>query len=290
MNQPSVVITTLLHYCVSVRDTMEYCLRKDTYDVEQFKEKRRSILVEVDEATPLKSIIESSGENGEKLEKAIREFYDEVYGDSSTILNLAGDGLRVDHNQHMPIYKHCLPIHENVYSMIVSIIADAKTKNIDVAAVEKVARSEEEMFRAVSFLTLVQDLNRFFEEYQKARQEAQGQETAASRFIGNDIGNCLGYINTVRANTKLTDVNYKAMEDQIYFLTEYMTGKRDLPVGKTFPQAMKETVEAIQRYIRDAEARFRECYPPLIKELVDQVNSGNKPADAPANPEGAPQA
>lgn len=288
MNQPSVVITTLLHYCVSVRDTMEYCLRKDTYDADQFKEKRRSVLAEVDQPTPLKNIIDNSGENGEKLEKDIRAFYDEIYGDSSTVLHLAEDGLRVDHNQHLAIYKHVLPIHENVYSMITSILADAKGKKIDVAAVEKVARSEEEMFRAVSFLTLVGDLNRFFEEYQKARQEAQGQETAASRFIGNDIGELLGHINRVKANAKLTDVAYKAMEDQVYFLTEYMTGKRDLPVGKTFPAVMQETMTAIQTYIRDAEARFRECYPPLVKELVEQVNAG-KPAEGTPS-DGAPQA
>ena len=118
MNQASQVLTTLIHYNVAVRDTMEYCLNKQEYDVNLFKEKKRSVLVEVEEHTPLKDIIEHSGENGEKLEKAIREFYDEIYGDNSTVLHLAEDGLRVDHNQHLAIYKHVLPIHENVTSMI----------------------------------------------------------------------------------------------------------------------------------------------------------------------------
>ena len=121
MNQTSVVLTTLLHYDVTVRDTLEYCLRKDQYDENLFKEKKRSVLVEVDQQTPLKNIINNSGENGEKFEKAVREFYDEVYGDDSTILNLATDGLRVDHNQHLAIYKHVLPIRENVSSMIAGI-------------------------------------------------------------------------------------------------------------------------------------------------------------------------
>lgn len=285
MNQQSVVITTLLHYCVQVRDTMEYCLRKDAYDVPQFKERKRSVLVEVEQPTPLKSIIDNSGDNGQKLEKDIRAFYAEVYGDDSTILHLAEDGLRVDHNQHLAIYKHVIPIHENVYSMITGIINDAAPKNIDVAEAAKVARCEEEMFRAVSFLTLVGDLNRFFEEYQKARQEANGQETPASRFIGNDIGALLTQINAVKGASKLTDVKYKKMEDAVYFLTEYMTGKRDLPEGKTFPIAMRETMEAIQEYIREAEARFREVYPVLIKELVDQVNGT---PEQPAAEEGAP--
>ena len=89
MNQTSVVITTLLHYNVQVRDTLEYCLRKDQYDTNLFNEKKRSVLVEVDQHTPLKNIIDNSGENGEKLEKAIRDFYAEVYGEDSTILHLA---------------------------------------------------------------------------------------------------------------------------------------------------------------------------------------------------------
>ena len=85
MNQTSVVITTLLHYNVQVRDTLEYCLRKDQYDTNLFNEKKRSVLVEVDQHTPLKNIIDNSGENGEKLEKAIRDFYAEVYGEDISV-------------------------------------------------------------------------------------------------------------------------------------------------------------------------------------------------------------
>jgi hypothetical protein len=88
MNQISEVLTTLIHYKVVVRDTLEYTLPKDAYDVALFKEKKRSILVEVDQPTPLKSILDRSGDNGKNLEKTIRDFYDQVYGDSSTILEI----------------------------------------------------------------------------------------------------------------------------------------------------------------------------------------------------------
>ena len=138
MNQVSEVITTLLHYNVSIRDTLEYCLKKETYDPKLFNEKKRAVLIEVDQHTPLKDIIDHSGENGQKLEKLIRDFYEEVYGDSSTILHLADDGLRVDHNQHLPIYRGVLPIHENINSMIAGIVRDAQGKQIDVAEAVKV--------------------------------------------------------------------------------------------------------------------------------------------------------
>lgn len=273
MNQASQVLTTLIHYNVAVRDTMEYCLNKQEYDVALFKEKKRSVLVEVEEHTPLKDIIEHSGENGEKLEKAIREFYDEIYGDNSTVLHLAEDGLRVDHNQHLAIYRHVLPIEENVNSMIRGIIQDAHSKNIDVAEAEKVQLASDRMYRAVAYLTLVGDLNRLFDEYNQARKDAQGAESPASKFIGNDISTVIQHINFVRGNCRLTDAVYKNMEDKISALMEMMTGRRDLPTGKNFPDVMREAIETINLYIRDAEAAFRACYPQLIQELLDQVKA-----------------
>ena len=273
MNQASQVLTTLIHYNVAVRDTLEYCLVKEKYDENLFKEKKRSVLVEVNEHTPLKDIIDHSGENGEKLEKAIRDFYDEVYGDESTILKLADDGLRVDHNQHLAIYRHVLPIHENVTSMIRGIINDAHAKNIDVAEAEKVQAANDRMFRAVAYMTLVSDLNKLFNEYNQARNDAKGEETPASKFISNDIGTVIQNINFVRSNARETDSVYKNMEDKINGLMENMTGRRDLPVGKKSPDVMRETAETINLYVRDAEAAFRACYPQLIQALLDQVKA-----------------
>lgn len=276
MNQISEVITTLLHYNVAVRDTLEYCLNKETYDKKLFEEKKRSILIEVDQHTPLKDIIDHSGENGEKLEKAIRDFYAEVYGDNSTILKLADDGLRVDHNQHLAIYKNVLPIHENVASMIMGIINDGHQKNLDVAEAEKVFKAEDAMYRGVAFLTLVNDLNRLFNEYNQARNEAKGEETPASKFIGNDIQTVIGNINFVRGNSKETNAVYKNMEDKIAALMEMMTGRRDLPAGRKFPDVMRETAETINLYVRDCEAAFRACYPQLINALLEQVKKDDE--------------
>ncbi len=271
MNQISEVVTTLEHYNVAVRDTLEYCIRKDTYDLKLFQEKKRSILVEVDQHTPLKDIIEHSGENGQKLETSIRDFYAEVYGDDSTILKAADDGLRVDHNQHLAIYKHVLPIHENVNNMIMGVLANGHQNKLDVADVEKLHEADEAMYRGVAYMALVNDLCKLFNEYNQARNEAKGEETPASKFIGNDISAIIQNINFVRQNAKLTNAVYKNMEDKIVGLMENMTGRRDLPVGKKFPDVMRETIETINLYVRDTEAAFRAIYVPTINALIEQV-------------------
>ena len=273
MNQISEVVTTLEHYNVAVRDTLEYCIRKDSYDPKLYQEKKRSILIEVDQHTPLKDIIDHSGENGEKLEKAIREFYADVYGDDSTILKLADDGLRVDHNQHMAIYRHVLPIHENVNNMILGVLQNGHQNNLDVADVEKLHNADEAMYRGVAYMALVNDLCHLFNEYNQARNEAKGEETPASKFIGNDISAIIQNINFVRANAKITNAVYKNMEDKIVELMENMTGRRDLPIGKKFPDVMRETLETINLYVRDSEATFRSLYVPTINALIEQVKA-----------------
>ncbi len=283
MNQVSQVITTLIHFNVAVRDTLQYCLKKESYDTKVFEDQKRSILVEVDQHTPLKDIIDHSGENGEKLEKAIRDFHAEIYGDDSTVLKLADDGLRVDHNQHLAIYKNVMPIHENVNNMILGVLNDAHQHQADVEQVEKLWKAEEEMYRGVAYLTLVNDLNQLFNEYNQARNEAPNhEETPAAKFIGNDIGQIIQNINFVRHNAKETDAVYKNMEDKIVALMEAMTGRRDLPAGKRFPDVMREVIETINLYVRDKEAAFRAIYGPTVQELIAQARADEEKRKAEA--------
>lgn len=275
MNQISEVIATLEHYKVAIRDTLEYTLTKPTYDVNAFNEKKRSVLVEIEQPTPLKSIIDNSGENGKNLEKLIRDFYDQVYGEHSTILKAADDGLRVDHAQHIAIFKGVLPIHENVEAMVTGIINDAHKNNVDVKIAENVDRLEERLYRAVCYLSMVNHLIKLFGDYNEARREAKGEESAASKFIGNDIGQMIQLLNTVRANSKITDERYMGVQDKVFMLVEYMTGKRDLPMGKGFGEAIRETQEAINGLVREVEPAFKEAYVPFINELVEAAKKND---------------
>ena len=277
MNQISEVITTLEHYKVVIRDTLEYTLPRDKYDMDAYNEKKRSILIELDQNTPLKSIITNSGENGEKLEKMIRDFYEEVYGEGSTILKAAEDGLRVDHAQHLAIFKGVLPIHENIEGMVRGIIADAKKNNpnVDLAQVENVDLLEERMYRTVAYLTLTNQLIKLFSDYNQARREAKGEESAASKFIGNDINEVIGDLNMVRANSRTTDNRFMGVQDKVFELVEFMTGRRDLPSGKGFGDVIRETQGAVGGLVSEVEPAFRDAYVPLLNELIEQAKANN---------------
>lgn len=290
MNQVSEVVTTLEHYKVVVRDTLEYTLPRDNYDMNAYNEKKRSILVEVEQNTPLKSIINNSGENGQKLEKLIRDFYEQVYGDGSTILKAAEDGLRVDHAQHLAIFRGVLPIHENIESMVRGILADAKKNNLDVAEVEKVDLLEERLYRTVAYLTLTNQLIKLFNDYNQARREAKGEESAASKFIGNDINEVIQYLNVVRTNSRITDERFMGVQDKIFELVEYMTGRRDLPMGKGFGEVIRETQDALAGLVREVEPAFQQAYVPLLNELINQARANDNKIGGPNAAQPAPAA
>lgn len=288
MNQVSSVLATLEHYKVAIRDTLEYAIPKEKYDVDLFHEKKRSVLIELDEQTPLKSIITNSGENGEKLEKMIREWYDEVYGESSTIIREADDGLRVDHAQHIAIFKGVLPIHENIEAMVHGIINDASAKKLDVERLAALDLAEERLYRGVCYMTMTNELIKLFNDYNQARREAKGEETAASKFIGNDINEMVNLLNGVRVNNRLlTDEKYMGVQDKVFALIEFMTGRRDLPMGKGFGDAIRETQEAISGYVREVEPAWRELYTPVITELIEQAKANGNKIGGPAPEEAA---
>ncbi|MCQ2798327.1 MAG: hypothetical protein MJ220_00370 [Bacilli bacterium] len=273
MNQNCLVLATLVRYQSMVRDTLEYALERESYDVNVYNTKKAAIIAELDNNTPLKSFIENNGENGQKFEAQIREFHETVYGEGSTILKLANDGLRVDHAQHIAIFKGVIPVHETVASLINGYIADAKSKNLDVAAGEKAAIAEERFYRGVCFLTLSQNLVKLFNDYNNARREANGAETAASRFIGNDISEIVRLINEVMNASRLTDERYWGAADKLNLLVHYMTGRRALPMGKGMGEAIRECQDGIAGFVREVEQDFHAIVDPFMQEFIADVQA-----------------
>ncbi len=271
MNQPSQIIATLIDYAAVVGDTLEYCLRKPSYDVNAFQARQKKILDEVDNPYAIKQFIDQHGEEGAELEKAIREFHEEVYGENSTILKLAGSELRVDHAQHNVIYKHVLPIYANIDGIIRVFVNSAHKDGLDVSEVESVWKAQSRFYTGFGLLATVADLSTLFDEYNKARNEAKGENTPASNFIGQDINTVLGHIGFVRRSAKETDLVYKRVEDQVNVLCENVTGRRDLLPGQRFPEAIRDTNQQVSDFVRESERPFRESYAKTMNELVAAI-------------------
>ncbi len=144
------------------------------------------------------------------------------------------------------------------------------------------------MYRTVGYLTLTNQLVKLFSDYNQARREAKGEESAASKFIGNDINEVISYLNIIRGNSHITDSRFMGVQDKVFELVEFMTGRRDLPMGKGFGDVIKETQDSIGGLVREVEPAFRDAYVPVLDELIKQAQAndnkiGGNGEAAPAN-------
>ncbi len=269
METISRVIVSLIYYNSLVRDTLEYTIPKDSYEVNFYDYKRNGIVNEPKLNTPLKVFLDQNGEKAEDLKKKLEQFGEDFYSDNSTVVKKAADGtLRVDHAQNVKIFENVIPLHEELNSIINLHINFARQNNQLEDRVEKLAQADERFYRAVAMLALQGELVRQFEEFNKVMRESQGQPTPQSNFIQNDLNTLVKGLNTVRANATCKDNLYTTALDALFAEVEMMNGRRDLPAGKNFSDVFNDVNVKIADLVKDSEANWRENYTPLLQELV----------------------
>lgn len=292
MNPQTAAIVNLVNFKSAVRDTLEYALKRDTHSVQAYENKKKIILNEFNARTVLHNTIENSGEAGEKLKEMIQKLIDEIYGENSTIVRAADDGLRVDVAQAIAIFEAVLPVHENVEMMVQSLIRDCRAKNIDVSEGITLDKAEERFYRSVALLTLSDRLMALFNDYNAAMNEAKGQPNPSANFISADIGHVARSLRTIRDMGRVTDVRYKDVEDHVFRVLDYMTGKRDMPAGSNWRTVMQQLTDSLNALLRESQDAYGAAFQPVWKEYVEEARrqreAAGKPAAEPVETEGEP--
>ncbi len=292
MNPQTAAIVNLVNFKSAVRDTLEYALKRDTHSVQAYENKKKIILNEFNARTVLHNTIENSGEAGEKLKEMIQKLIDEIYGENSTIVRAADDGLRVDVAQAIAIFEAVIPVHENVEMMVQSLIRDCRAKNIDVSEGITLDKAEERFYRSVALLTLSDRLMALFNDYNAAMNEAKGQPNPSANFISADIGHVARSLRTIRDMGRVTDVRYKDVEDHVFRVLDYMTGKRDMPAGSNWRTVMQQLTDSLNALLRESQDAYGAAFQPVWKEYVEEARrqreAAGKPAAEPVETEGEP--
>ncbi len=263
------IIVSLVYYNACIRDTLEYTLNRDSYDMNAYEHKKNVITNELKVESPLKVFLSKQGENGEKTISTINQFIDDFYSDSSTVIKPANDGLRVDHAQNIKIFEAVIPLHENINSIIRIHANYALQNNIKNETVDNLVVQDERFYRAVALLTLSGELYRQFEEYNKVRREAKGEKTPQSNFIENDLNTLNRLFMTVKQNATCKDKLYTDACDAVLFSIEMMNGHRDLPEGKTFGDVFKDASQKVAAFVADSESKWKALYQPAVNELIE---------------------
>lgn len=288
METISRVIVSLVYYNSLVRDTLEYTIPKDSYEVNFYDYKRNGIVNEPKLNTPLKVFLDQNGEKADELRKKLEQFGEDFYSDNSTVIKKAADNtLRVDHAQSVKIFENVIPLHEELNSIINLHVNFARQNNQLEERVEKLVKADERFYRAVALLSLQGELVRQFEEFNKVMRESQGQPTPQSNFIQNDLNTLVKALNTVRANATCKDNVYTTALDAVFAEVEMMNGRRDLPAGKTFADVFNDANVKISELVKDSEAGWRENYTPLLQELIADTQKNQQAQQQPAEDKAA---
>lgn len=286
METISRVIVSLVYYNSLVRDTLEYTIPKDKYEVNFYDYKRNGIVNEPKLNTPLKVFLDQNGEKADELRKKLEQFGEDFYSDNSTVIKKAADGtLRVDHAQNVKVFESVIPLHEELNSIIRLHLDFARKNNQLEDRVVKLVDADERFYRGVALFALQGELVRQFEEFNKVMRESQGQPTPQSNFIQNDLNSLVKALNTVRVSATAKDNVYTTALDAIFAEVEMMNGRRDLPAGKNFADVFNDANVKISDLVKEAEEDWRINYTPLLQELITDTQKAQQAA---ANPEEKP--
>ena len=287
MEQISRVIVSLVYYNSLVRDTLEYTLNRNDFDVNYYDYKRNGIVNEPKLNTPLKVFLDQNGEKGEDLRKRLEQFGNDFYSDTSTVIKKAADGLRVDHAQNIKVFSAVVPLHEELNSVIKLHLNYAKENNILDERLVKLSEADELFYRAVALLSLNGEIQFQFNEFNKEMRASNGQPSPASNFIQNDLNELVRLLNTVRQAATCKDDVYITAIDALFASVEMMNGRRNLPAGKNFNDVFTDVNAKIGELVRTAEAGWRENYGPLLQELIADTQKNQQAAPATEEPKAA---
>ncbi len=268
MNNYTAAIASFVRFDTVIFNTLEYAMKKESYDINAYRARKEIIEIEITKNTPLKSCLDNSGEAGEKLMNKIKELLDLIYSDNSTIVRIGADGteLRVDAAQHIAVYDAVMPIHEELRNIIAAHVQQAnKEGKFDEPTFPEVLEKEEYFYRGLVNMLLIDDLDHLFAEYNKARQEAKGAITPQSNFIQNDIGRIVGFMNLSRQRCALRSADYYELIDPEFALIEMTSGRRDLPAGKNFGDVFTE----MKKLAHDKTMKWEEAWKPVYEKFIN---------------------
>ena len=274
MNNYTAAIGSFIRFDVVVFNTLEYAMKRETYDINAYKARKEIIKTEITQNTPLKNCCENSGDAGKNLLAKINELLDLVYSENSTIVRITQDGneIRVDYSQAVAVFEAVLPIHEEIRKIIGAHLAKAnELKEMDEPDIPNVLLKEEYFYRGLVNMLMLEEFDHQFAEYNKARQEAKGGITAQSNFIQQYINRLVNLFQFVRNNGSARSAEYYELIDPLFALIEMTGGRRDLPEGKGFGDMFISVKKIAKEKTTKWEQEWNAVYPPFINHFAQEV-------------------
>ena len=282
MNNFSLYTFRIYHYMLTVRDTLEYTIKRD-HKVEVYDSRKRILNDNLKEGTPFGDFLKNNGENGDKIRGNLQSFINEMYSDNSTILVPSGDLIRVDVAQAVPLYEMVVGLTETLRDVVFQYVnhgltsAD-ETQKIDPMIVELVGL-DESMYRVVLSMLVMRTFQESFGEFQKVMQESGGKPTPQSNFIvQNELAKMAGFLRFSRQHARCTDNETLDVLDDTIKVIEMTEGRRQRPNNRGF----KDIFDELNKKLNETAAKLENLWKNQYTKVVEEVTKGQKTAE-PAN-------
>lgn len=269
MNQTTHYILGIYQINLILRDSLEYMMPNKEFKLEAYNHRERGLKSLLNENAPFGQFVKNNGEKAEEVMKNLQRFYDEVYGENSSIVKVHGDKVEVDASKHTIFYEMVVGIFQTIEDIMQGFLKHARENGTYEEYLEKAINSNEYFFRAASHLVIVHDLIKLFNEFQVAYREAKGEKSPVVNFINDDINKYFGFILFQKKHNRVKDASYHAMLDKVMMLIEAMNGRRQLPEGVTFPSLFSDVEQAILKEVEKSEVLWKTDFAPLIKDYIE---------------------
>ena len=275
MNNFSLYTFRLYHYLLTIRDTLEYSIKRD-HSIEIYNNRKKILEENLNEGTPFGDFLKNNGEAGDKIKEKINAFLSEVYSENSTILMPAGDKVRVDYAQMVTLFDMTVGLTETMRDIVFQYISyGMKNKEIDTLLV-KLMDEDERMYRVVLAMLAMRVFEESFAEFQKVMNESQGKPTPQSNFIvQNELAKLTGFLRFSRQHAHCTDNETLDLLDETLRVLEMTEGRRQRPDGKGF----KEIFDDLNKKLNEATAKNEGAWKATYQKVIEAVTSSSKPAE-----------
>ena len=278
MNNFSLYTFRLYHYLLTIRDTLEYSIKRD-HSMEVYNNRKKILEDNLKEGTPFGDFLKNNGEAGDKIKEKINQFLSELYSDESTILMPSGDQVRVDTAQLVTLFDMTVGLTETMRDIVFQYVSyGIKNNEIDQLLI-KLVDQDERMYRVVLSMLAMRVFEESFAEFQKVMNESQGKPTPQSNFIvQNELAKLTGFLRFSRQHAHCTDNETLDLLDETLRVLEMTEGRRQRPEGKGF----KEIFEDLNKKLNEATAKTEAAWKATYQEVVNEVTKAQPQPQAEA--------
>lgn len=279
MNNFSLYTFRLYHYLLTIRDTLEYTIKRD-HKIEVYENRKKILVDNLQEGTPFGDFLKNNGETGDKIRERVQSFIDELYSEKSTILIPSGELVRVDVAQVVTIFDMAVGLTETLRDIVFQYVSyGLNNKEVDPMLVDLV-NDDERMYRVVLSMLVMRSFQESFAEFQKVMNESQGKPTPQSNFIvQNELVKLAGYLRFSRQHVRCTDNETLDLLDDTIKVIEMTEGRRQRPDNKGF----KEIFDDLNNRLNAAVAKDESVWKNQYQRVVEEVTKNQQAAAQQAN-------